>query len=560
MKKMTMLLIIALLTFTATWADDAKVLPKNVFRVRAVPLFVNSDQYYRSSGDLGPYIQEDLSYSALVGAYTMFHPALANASSMAALGNFKDWDYVDGTKSANQLIGDWNTAYGSDITPFSNPDGSPLFSTSTPWGKIKNQATLNASGSTIYAIEYGLSDKLSIGAIIPYKKATITHSWTWEDDPTDNDKIIAMYSNYASTLTGIATAIADFPADGDPMDKAAMMELYGSVAWAGEDRGAGIEDPFANGIPSSLFAYYAASNPDDIDGYADIFELADFYYPEMNASGVGDIEIGFKYRLAGQGLTDKDKKYAVAVKLGMRLPTGKIVEKYDPAHPQAQFSQIDLGGGQVDYEAHFAADLYTKLAGFPWDITGEIFYNYQMEGELNTALDLLKNVDLDPATTVARLGSTYNVDPGDIIAWSATTSLEVIPMKFSFGFDYEGFTKGRDVYTVPNAPMDNVDDVLTYTNSLGEEAELAVDANNNNQFDALEWADWKELHGEGADLVDTKSYGHKVMVSATFKDFGRKLVPMPYEAYAKYHIPLSGMSNWAPPVIEVGAKLYLKFW
>ena len=40
-------------------ADDAKVLPPNVFRVRMVPLIVNTDQYFRSNGEIGPYIWEN---------------------------------------------------------------------------------------------------------------------------------------------------------------------------------------------------------------------------------------------------------------------------------------------------------------------------------------------------------------------------------------------------------------------------------------------------------------------------------------------------------------------
>ncbi len=212
------------------------------------------------------------------------------------------------------------------------------------------------------------------------------------------------------------------------------------------------------------------------------------------------------------------------------------------------------------FEFHLGADYYAKLAGKPWELTGEIFYNNQFKGESNTTLDLLKNVDLDPATTVARLGSTYEVKLGNEIAWEISSSLELITRRLSLDFSYLGFTKGRNEYFVPNAPMASLDQVVTYTTSTGETATLAVDANANNQYDALEWAEWKAVHGEGDKLSDTKADGQKITVGASFKDFTSKLVPMPYELYFKYHMPLSGSSNWAPNVIELGFKTYLKFW
>ncbi len=546
------LLLLLIIINSGVFADDAKVLPVNVFRVRAVPLVVNTDQYYRSNGEIGPYIWEDLSYSDLVGAYSMFHPGMAGP---LPIGTFTSWSYADATKTANQNIAQWNTDYGSGITPFQSGT-NPVMPTDTPWGNIKNTATLDATGSFVFALEYGLTDKLAFGTIIPYKNATITHDWEWIDNPDYDADIDAMYTRYAPTLQSLGAAIASFPTDGNPLDLAAMQELYGSVAWAAEARKSDINDPFGNGIPASLFPFYADQNPDDTDGYADIYELANFYYPTMTGKGFGDIEVGFKYRFAGQGLTDPDKRYALAVKSGLRLPTGKTFSEYDPDDPTKQFAEVETGDGQMDFEVHLGADYYSKVAGKPWEITGEIFYNYQMKGESNTTLDLLKNVDLDVATTIARLGKTYEVDPGDVIAWEVASSMEIVPRKFSLDFTYLGFDKGRNEYFVPNAPAADVQ----YTTSLGTTETLEVDDNGNGKLDAEEWADWKAVHGEGDLLSDTESYGQKITFGVSFKDFSSKTLPMPYEIYGKYHLPLAGSSNWAPNVLEFGFKTYLKFW
>jgi len=561
MKKFFLLSLFLAMSLGVTFADDAKVLPAHVFRVRAVPVVVNTDQYFRSNGNLGPYIWEDLPYSTLSQAYSNFFGNLKNNN--IKLRNFTDFSTYIGDLSANQAIQEWNDTYDfrindttSIIIPAFQADSIPIIPTNTPWGMIKNKAVLDATGSVIFAIEYGVTDRLSIGSIIPYKHLKITHNWSWIDNEEYNDEIDAMIRDYAPTLGALQAAIQNFPAGGSPDSLAAMQELYNSVAWMMVSG----HDPFGNGIPAALFPFYQGQNPQDTSGFADIYELANFYYPTMEAQGFGDIEIGLKYRLAGQGLTDKNKRYAIAIKTGFRLPTGKIVGAYDPKNPTAQFSQIDLGGGQLDYEFHLAADYYSKIGGRPWEVTGEIYYNYQFEGTYNTQLDLLKFVDLDPATTVARLGKTYKMKPGNEIAWAATTSLDLITNRLSIGFDYEGFTKGRDKYSVPNAPMESLDQVVTYVTSTGDTATLKVDANNNGKFDALEWAAWKEVHGEGDKLTDTKSYGHKIMFSMTFKDFSMKIIPMPYEMYAKYHIPLAGMSNWAPKVWEFGIKAYLKFW
>ncbi len=330
-----------LLSATFVTADDAKVLPPNVFRARIVPLIVNTDQYYRSNGEIGPYIWEDLPYSGLVDAYVNFHGNLP--ATNLTLGNFTDFQsYITkdggtplGDVTANQAISYWNNTYGTAIPGFAT-DALFSKSKSSPWGNIKNTATLDATGSFVFALEYGITDKLAIGTIIPYKNATITHSWDWVDNDEDDAKINDMYGDYQATLNAIYAAKASGLLDSN--DSLAMEELFGKVAWAAAVSG---DDPFGNGIPTSLFPFYAASNPDDVDGFADIFELANFYYPTMSGKGIGDIEIGFKYRYAGQGLTDPNKRYALAFKTGLRLPTGSTFSEYDSSDPAKQFAEVE---------------------------------------------------------------------------------------------------------------------------------------------------------------------------------------------------------------------------
>ena len=123
-------------------ADDAKVLPPNVFRVRMVPLIVNTDQYYRSNGEIGPYIWEDLGYGDLVDAYVNFHGNLS--ATNLVLGDFteflsyitKDGGTPTANVTANEAISYWNSTYGLNIPGFST---DAMFSKSkrSPWGNIK---------------------------------------------------------------------------------------------------------------------------------------------------------------------------------------------------------------------------------------------------------------------------------------------------------------------------------------------------------------------------------------------------------------------------------------
>ncbi|NQU27587.1 MAG: hypothetical protein HQ528_04800, partial [Candidatus Marinimicrobia bacterium] len=275
---------------TMLFADDAKVLPPNVFRVRMVPLIVNTDQYFRSNGEIGPYIWENLGYGDLVDAYVNFHGNLS--ATNLVLGDFteflsyitKDGGTPTANVSANEAISYWNSTYGLNIPAFST-DAMFSKAKSNPWGNIKNTATLDATGSFVFAMEYGITDKLALGMIVPYKNAKITHDWSWVDNDEDDAGINDMYGDYAATLGAINAAKSSGTIN--YMDSLAMEELFGKVAWAAFVSG---DDPFGNGIPASLFPFYADQNPDDIDGYADIYELASFYYPTMTGKGFGDIE------------------------------------------------------------------------------------------------------------------------------------------------------------------------------------------------------------------------------------------------------------------------------
>ena len=118
-------------------------------------------------------------------------------------------------------------------------------------------------------------------------------------------------------------------------------------------------------------------------------------YLKQSKSGIGDIEIGAKYRYY------KLDRWSSALRFGVRFPTGRLDDPDDAR-------DITLGSGYTRIRISNLTDYTTPDKS--WIFSGKLRLNWQLEAEY----------DSGTATQAkyAGLGSTYKKDPGEEL-WAA---------------------------------------------------------------------------------------------------------------------------------------------
>lgn len=248
------------------YADDAAVLPKNRFRLRWLSSFSFADQAYDSSGS-SQALGDQYSQTIGMGFLSALRPE---------------------TQELVKALNAVQPGMGDDL---------PLAVVDT---KIDTSVYTN-----VFVAEYGLTERLSIGVILPLVHARVDIKANSEP----SDEFQALMSN--------------FP-DGHPM-RAALSSLQQQMSLEALSQTLQSELGYNSGISS------------------------------WSGTGLGDIELGAKYNYY------RSHPLMATVKTGLRLPTGRRDdpnELFDCAFGDGQF---DLGAFHyLDYQA-------TSRIGFTWE-------------------------------------------------------------------------------------------------------------------------------------------------------------------------------------------------
>tara|TARA_B100000315_G_C14595101_1_gene598463 strand:+ start:10591 stop:12204 length:1614 start_codon:yes stop_codon:yes gene_type:complete len=448
--------------------------------------------------------------------------------------------YINSTDQVKKVIRDFNDSdvaatWGDSLADFTQdffgPDSFTLF------GYITNDKRKKSFSRSTFRIEYGLSERNSIFFEIPvYRNIQMNNDWGWENNSAANAQLQAFTDYHSANREKMAEVIQDtsiFNSLDEDLSsglKTIYSRFYSfegsnSMLWAIN----GGADPFTNGIYGSEYNPFTDSDtiPTTIDS------LISFYHPNLSASGLGDMKWGMTILLYGSPAWQGESLYSVYGGMGMTLPTGRIIDKFngnkiDVNGRPEQFSQLSIGEGITQWYfslfGEFYKEFFQRLIRLNWNLK----FQYNLEGRTPTRVSPRGIFSVNHDSILTRLGEDYRWKKGDIYSADISGFAELIPDRLSVSAGQQWVFKERDQYFSKDET----------------------------------WNKWMSGGTSLYDGFDTRSFRILQNASVIFHNTHplKKIGPVPFEIKLETILPVFTRHTWRPFAVSVQLISYFQWW
>lgn len=507
-------------------------LPKNVWRFSLSSESSNAD-WVSWGGKKGLY-NERFSLEGYGQRY-YDHTNRDDDTDLVALGSLtmsggdQVKDIIDAFNSSSAAA-TWGKSLSDFTEDFLGPDSIFI------GGYITNpERTLKESLGKVN-IEYGLTDKVTFFADIPYyTSAQQQNQWGWQAAATQN-----------VDLEGF---IAYHDTNKIRFEELFQSDIYSSVSFSLRQLLESVYESFyteagqysllwavsAGADPYSTAIYGAQYNPfsDSDTAVTAVDSLLLFYHPDRSTSGLGDVRLGFNALLLGSPVWAGESIFSVYGGIGMIIPTARILQQYDAVKVDAvgrpkQFNQLVVGNGVMQWRFSLFGEFYRtmldRMIRFNWRAN----YLFSQEGKFWPRMTPRGLFTVQYDSVLKEIGEVYRMKRGDVLSAQIAGFIELIPDRFSVSLGQEWYLKRRDRY---------------YSESD-------------------RWNEWMAGGTELHDKYDTRLFVVSQRFGLVLHNIHplKTIGPVPFELELSAVLPVITRHSWRKFIFMFSFNAYFQFW
>ena len=323
-----------------------------------------------------------------------------------------------------------------------------------PSGILSEKRERKEKGRNI-RIDYGLSNKMMISAVIPnvYSLEEEYMATATIDRIYGADALIEYHNNSMAKIDSFFQTISFITLPNGTRDTLQMIynDFYShdgghSVLWALH---AG-NNPFSRGFIDPRFM-----SPNFSFGDTVTFDSLESYYNTLkrSGSGINDISLGITTLLAGKPAWTSSKSGVLYGRIFLSIPFGFTIEPFSEAGNK-QLTQLDIGSGV----SKISLGLF---GGYNWNnksktrVYAALDIGFSSPELLYTPVNLYSGTHTNPDSIINKVGETYKLKEGRRLKSLMGYEFEIIKDKVLCKFESKTISKSRDNYISLDIEWDN---------------------------------------------------------------------------------------------------------
>ena len=314
-----------------------------------------------------------------------------------------------------------------------------------PSGILSEKRDRKEKGRNI-RIDYGLSNKMMISAVIPnvfsleeeyMASATIDRIYGADALVEYHNSSMAKIDSFFQTTSFITLPVGT-------RDTLQMIynDFYShdgghSVLWALHAE----NNPFSRGFIDPRFM-----SPNFSFGDTVTFDSLESYYntPKRSGSGINDISLGVTTLLAGQPSWTSSKSGVLYGRMFLSIPFGFTIEPFSEAGKK-QLTQLDIGSGVSKIS-------FGLFGGYHWNnksksrVYAALDIGFSSPELLYTPVNLYSGAHTNPDSIINKVGETYKLKEGRRLKSLMGYEFEISKDKLLLKLESRTISKSRDNY------------------------------------------------------------------------------------------------------------------